>query len=242
MQETGKPAEALKSYESALTIKRKLADENPAVTDLPDQHSRTATTISRLLLWGHRRDSPKRCRRINSALPIYRKLADANPTNIAFADRLGGCQYNIGILLKETGKPAEALKAYDRALSIHERTAREHPELPNFASNVGAILNNAAMIDLDAKRFEEARARLKRAVSWQRKALASNPASPLFRQYLDNHLNNLIEADQGLGDMQGLAETKRELADFRDSNPMMVDLDARLAASPQREATPRGRG
>jgi eukaryotic-like serine/threonine-protein kinase len=237
LRANGKRAQALKSFESALTITRKLADENPAVTDfqssLGDAYNNLAS-----LLWATEK-IPEALLAYHSALPIYRALADANPTNLAFANRLGGCQYNIGILLKETGKPAEALKAYDRALTIHERTAREHPELPKFASNVGAILNNAAMIDLDAKRFEEARVRLKQAVSWQRKALASSPATTLFRQYLDNHLNNLIEADQGLGDMQGLAETKRELADFRDSNPTKVDLDARLAVILKGDQQPR---
>ena len=55
---------------------------------------------------------------------IRRKLAEANPSVIAFQGQVAACHYNIGSLLMETGKPAEAMNAFDSALTIFERMAQ----------------------------------------------------------------------------------------------------------------------
>ena len=163
-------------------------------------------------------------------MAIWRKLADANATDTEFQSELAASHHNIGDALMESGKPAEALEAYEAALAIRERLAREHPESPKYASDLGGLPNNIAIIDNHATRFDAARERLKQAIVWQKKALAIDPRHPRYRQFLSNHLTNLINAARGLGDSQCAAEAELTLAELRDSDPAMIALDARLAA------------
>ena len=65
------------------------------------------------------------------------RLARENPTVTEFQSELAESHINIGILLRETGKPAEALAALEQARVILERLAREHPESPDYASKSG---------------------------------------------------------------------------------------------------------
>ena len=64
-------------------------------------------------------------------------MADANPTGTEFQSKLAANHLNIGLLLSATGKPAEALKAFESALAITRKLVREHPESPDFANGLG---------------------------------------------------------------------------------------------------------
>ena len=136
---------------------------------------------------------------------------------------------NIGQLKIDTGKPAEALAAFERARPIRERLAREHPESPDYASDLGATLNNLARIDLGVGRFAEARDRLRDAITLQKKALASYPRHPIYRQFLGNQYGNLLRAARGLHDDALTTEAEKGLADLAASDPRIRALDARLA-------------
>ncbi len=160
---------------------------------------------------------------------IRQKLVDAHPSVIEFQSNLAITQNNLGVLLRDTGRPDEALKAYGAGLMIRRKLAKDNPESPDFASYLGALLNNMAIINNDAKRFEQARDQLREAVAWQRKALAVNPGDTRYRQFLANHWTNLRIAARGLNDAAGVAEAECELAALRDSEPAIVALDARLA-------------
>jgi tetratricopeptide (TPR) repeat protein len=122
---------------------------------------------------------------------------------------LESSHYCIGNLLSATGKPAEALDAYQAALEIQREFTTDQSERIDAWSALGATLNNIATIDMDARRFVEARERLREAIVVQHKALSVVPANPTFRAFLGNHLNNLLKADRALG----LVEEARERAD-----------------------------
>jgi tetratricopeptide (TPR) repeat protein len=83
---------------------------------------------------------------------------------------------------------------------------------------------------MDAKRFAEARDGLRQAVECQRRALASYPAHPAYRQLMAEHLDHLIKATRALGDLEGIAEAERQLVEFRETDPAMAAVDARLRA------------
>jgi hypothetical protein len=65
----------------------------------------------------------------------------------------------------------------------------------------------------------EARDNLRQAVECQRIALASNPARPRYRQFMTNHFNGIIQVNGSLGDVEGLALAKRQLMEFRETDP-----------------------
>src|SRR5262249_40464820 len=148
----------------------------------------------------------------------------------------------IGLLLTETGKPADARKSLRAALAIQTKLARQHPESTDFASEMGGTLNDLALIDMNGKRFVEARDTLRQAVDAQRRALASNPAHPTYRRFLMNHLTNLMLATRALGDLEGLAKAERQLVEFRETDPAMADFDARLKAIVKGEQRPKNIG
>ena len=107
-----KPAEALKAHESALAIQQKLADANPTVIQFQSE----LATSSRQ----HRQSCSARPK-VNSAKAIgartsrrwrfREKVADANPKATMFQADLASSHNAIGTLLRDTGKPDEALRA-----------------------------------------------------------------------------------------------------------------------------------
>jgi len=221
----GRQAEALASLEKALAIHTRLATENPSVTVFQYDLARSHNDIGRLL-----RTTGRPVQALGSfeqARAIWERQARENPL---FTEQSGlaSSYQNIGILEREKGRPQGAMTWFEKARAIWERQTREHPESPEFASDLGGILNDMAMIDLGERRLDQGRAKLTRAIELQRKALASNPANPNYRQFLTDHLRNLITAYRGLGDPNGVSKAERELAEIRDSDPAMVDVDARL--------------
>jgi serine/threonine-protein kinase len=235
LQDTGKPADALKSFRAALAIETKLADANPAVSEFQGDLARSHNNIGAML--GVTWKPAEALKSFQAALAIRRKLADANPSISAFQSEVAGSHNNIGLLIA-TGKPADALKSFEAALVIQRKLVREQPGSPDFASALGGTLYHLALIDLDAKRFVEARDGLLQAVDCQRRALTSNPAHPTYRRFMTNHLNNLIEATRALGDLKGLADAERQLAEFRETDPAVAAFDARLRAIVKGEQRP----
>jgi len=231
LSDTGKPAEAMKAYELALPIRERLARDHPEAPDYAGELGGLLNNIAKIDLDAKRFDPARD--RLQEAIVWQKKALAVNPADPKYRQFLANHLTNLNIAalgLGNTGKPAEAMKAYELALPIREQLAREHPESPDYACDLGGLLNNIARIDLDARRFDEARNRLQQAIVWQTKALAVNPANPKFRKFLANHLTNLIKASRGLGDSEGLAEAERELAKLRDSDPVMLALDTRLSA------------
>ena len=116
---TGKPAEALASYEAALAIRQKLADANPAVTEFQAHLAMSHTNIGILL-----KETGKPAEALASfkaALAIQQRLADANPTVTEFQIDLANTHLETGDVLRLTGQPAEARASYERALAIIEQ-------------------------------------------------------------------------------------------------------------------------
>ena len=109
--------------EKALAIQQKLADANPAVTqfqrDLALSHCNIGGCCRRR---GSRR---RRWRRTEKALAIRQKLADANPAVTGFQSDLAWSHNIIGMLLTQTGKPAEALASYGRRCHPAEAGRRQ---------------------------------------------------------------------------------------------------------------------
>ena len=225
---TGKLAEAEAECRKGLTIQKKLADDNPAVTDfrgrLADSHNNLGVLLS---------DTGKPAEaeaEYKKALAIRQKLADDNPALAKFRSRLANSHLNLGGLLVKTGRLAEAEVESSKALAMVQKLAGDHPESLEYAHMLGGALQNRAEVDLEAKRFQEARERLREAIVSQKKALAAYPRSPECRQWLAGHLTSLSKAARGLGREDEAIEAERERTELDASDPRAAALDARLAA------------
>ena len=136
---TGKPAEGLESYRRALAIQRKLADDNPAVTEfrsrLADSYHNIGVVQSQTGQTAEALDSFRR------ALAIQQKLADDNPAVTRFRSDLAYSHNNIGLMQNLTGLPAEALESCCRALAIQRKLVDDYPAVTEFR-NLLAISHN----------------------------------------------------------------------------------------------------
>ena len=61
-----------------------------------------------------------------------RKLADDNPAVTDFRSDLAHSHTNLGVLLQNTGKPAEAEAEYRKALAIEQKLADDNPAVTDF--------------------------------------------------------------------------------------------------------------
>ena len=81
-----------------------------------------------------------------STLVILQKLANANPTVTLFQSDLAASHHAIGLLLSETGKPAEAMKAFESALAIQKALADANPTVILFQTELGLTHNNLGVL------------------------------------------------------------------------------------------------
>ncbi len=140
LAQTGKPAEALESHRQALGIRQTLADANPTVTSFQSE-----LAFSHMNIGGIMMDTGKPAEALDAyqkALAIRQKLADANRTVNSFQNDLAAKSATnaIGLLfLSQTGKPAEALEAYQKALAIWQKLADANPAVSSFQSDLTPV-------------------------------------------------------------------------------------------------------
>ena len=101
---------------------------------------------------------------------------------------------NIGILLSDTGKPAEALKAYEAALAIRQKLADANPTVTGFQSDLADSHNNIGVLLANGKPAEALKA-YEAALAIQRKLAREHPESPDFASDLGGTLNNIAMID-----------------------------------------------
>ena len=137
LAETGKPTEAEAEYRQALAIHQKLADDNPAVTDFrsrpggqPQQPRHPAERDGQAGGGGGR--VPRRRWRSSRSWPT---TTPPSPTSAA---SLADSHNNLGLLLSQTGKPAEAEAEYREALAIQREAGRRQPRRHRLPQPPGA--------------------------------------------------------------------------------------------------------
>ncbi len=167
--------------------------------------------------------------KLDEAIACYHRAIELDPSYAAAFTELFDA-------LKQQGKTAEAMTAYEQSLAILERHAREHPNVAKFQSALGAILNNMALLDQNANRLERERDRLLLAVEYQKRSLALNPDNPESRGFLRNHYANLNAAAKVLGDTKLAAVAQQGLAELLASDPQFAQVNQRLNAVRNGEA------
>lgn len=166
LQVTNEMSEAKKTYEEALKIRRKLAEENPHVY-LPY----VATTLNNLgILLKVNNDMSGAKKAYEEALEIRRELAEKSPIYLAdVATSLN----NLGELLKEINDISAAKQALEEALQIRRKLAEKNPNI--YLSYVAGSLNNWAELLWADKSMDGAKQALDEALEIQKKLAEKNP-------------------------------------------------------------------
>ncbi|MCW5933657.1 MAG: tetratricopeptide repeat protein [Fimbriimonadia bacterium] len=201
--------EAVSAYEDALTIRRDLAEEQPAVYT-PD----VAMTLNNLgNALGDLRRLDEALAAYEEALRLYRALAQEQPA--VYLPNVATTLNNLGNALQNLLRLDEALAAYEDALVLYRALAEEQPAVytPDVAmtlNNLGVALQNLLRLDEAVSAYEDALV-LYRALAQEQPAVyLPNVAGTLNN--LGNALQNLLRLDEALAAYEEALRLYRALA------------------------------
>ena len=173
-----------------VAIRQELADDNPAVDRF---RSRLAASHDRPRHPAVRRRASRRRRRPSTARRWRsgRSWPTTTPPSPNSAADLADSHNNLGILLSETGRPAEAEAEYRTALAIQQKLADDNPAVTEFRSDLAGSHNNLGNLLSADGQAAEAEAEYRAALAIQQKLADDNPAVTDFRSRLANSHDNL---------------------------------------------------
>ena len=107
---------------------------------------------------------------VRKSIAIYQKLAADNPAVTDFHSLLASSHFNLGSLLRETGKTTNAVAEHRRALEIYQKLAADNPAVTDFHDflarsrwNLGVLLKETGK---PADAVGEHRRALRSSRSW----------------------------------------------------------------------------
>jgi serine/threonine-protein kinase len=112
-------SEALRSYQEALTTRRKLAAENPAVTDYQADLARTYLNLGGLQ--ARSGDKGAALRSVQQAVASQEPLVQAAPEMTEYARALSRQLQELGRLQRESDQAAESVASFRRASALLEK-------------------------------------------------------------------------------------------------------------------------
>jgi tetratricopeptide (TPR) repeat protein len=115
--------ESLASYQRALTIRKRIAESNPSVTEFQESLAGGLLKIGVLHLDAGRLGEAVEI--ITREAAIREKLAEDNPSIPRYRSDLANCLNNAAALLLRLGRPSEARGRSERAVLLLEALARE---------------------------------------------------------------------------------------------------------------------
>jgi tetratricopeptide (TPR) repeat protein len=172
---------------------------------------------------------------IRMALEGFRTLAADFPTVPAYRAYLAGNHINLGLLLKDLAKRAEAEKEYRQALVIQERLVADFPTVPAYRQEVAGTHNNLGLLLADSGKPTEAETEYRRALAIQEELANTFPTVPAYRQDLALSHNNFGWMLYGLGRLAEAEEPYRKALAIREKlaadYPAMAECRKQLAFS-----------
>jgi serine/threonine-protein kinase len=145
------------------------------------------------------------------ALEVRRKLADDYPAWPEYRFDLAASHGNLGVLLADLGKTAEAERAYRSAVDLLKKVAADFPAVTEYQCHAGGMLDNLAELLRKRSDLVEARRLLDEAVGYLQAVLKVKPRDPTARNLLSNHYSRLADTLVRLGDHDGAARAAAEL-------------------------------
>src|ERR1019366_4601083 len=223
LSEAGRREEALAPAQEAVTLRRQLAQANPAA-HTPNLAMSLNNLGNQLSGAGRREEALAPAQ---EAVTLYRQLAQANPA--AHPPDLAAALNNLGNQLSGAGRREEALAPAQEAVTLYRQLAQANPAA--HTPDLAAALNNLGNQLSGAGRREEALAPAQEAVTLYRQLAQANPAAhtPDLAAALNNLGHQLSEAgrlEEALAPAQEAVTLRRQLAQ---ANPAAHTPD--LAAS-----------
>ena len=229
--EMGRSAEARAAYGKASDILRKLADANPAVTDIQFDLAQSHTNMGALLSYTGK--PTEALEAYHKALKIRQRLADANPAVTEIQSSLAKSHLNIASVLQQKGKPAEAIEANGKALGILRKLADSNPAVASLQSNLALCHNNIGDLLAQTAKPAQALEAYRSALAILRKLVDANIPASDFQGQLARSLYNIGDALADTGKPAQALESYRHALDIlrklADSDPTFTSAQSLLA-------------
>jgi tetratricopeptide (TPR) repeat protein len=133
---------------------------------------------------------------------------------------------NLGVMRNETGRFADAEKAFREALVIKERPAERFPSVPEYRRDLASSLNNLGIALTFAKRADEADSAYQKAIQLLQRLVIDYPGGALYAVELAGTYSNM---GRWIGDQGKLEESLPWLAKSIDSLEEALRRDERVA-------------
>jgi tetratricopeptide (TPR) repeat protein len=169
----GKPADALKTYESAKRIREQLAHEFPqdaeVQSDLASNYMMGSYIVGRIASVDQRREYDRR------ALDVSGRLAGQYPANDKYQVLLAAAWTGLAYSFELDGRWAEAADLYLKAVPIRERCARAAPKDRDAQRELAKIHYRIGVLEAQADHPVEAMPELREALRIQKGLLPRDP-------------------------------------------------------------------
>jgi eukaryotic-like serine/threonine-protein kinase len=131
LSDTSRSAEAEAEFRHAMAILRKLAGDNPAVTQFRLSLMNSHRSLGQLL---GAMDKPKAAEaEYRQALQIAQRLADEHPDRFYDRKTLAVIHQNLGVFLSDSDRLEEGESYLKQAIGVYEQLVAQHPDLAEFA-------------------------------------------------------------------------------------------------------------
>ncbi len=232
LEQTGNPTEAMAEFERARDLREGLVRDHPANADfrraLARSHNALGVKHERMDHWDQALAEYEAARSIQEDL-VRDGVVDESRTD------LGNSLNNIGILLGQLGRKAEALESHRRALAVREDAAREAPSDLHRRSDVALSHHNIGRLLEITGDPSGALESYQRAIEVSEEVAQQAPSVIRFQSDLaltHNNIGLLLRAkgwtDEALKALDRAREVRERIA--RD-NPKALQLQSDVAAS-----------
>jgi serine/threonine protein kinase len=207
LQATGRLPQAEKELRQALALLEKLAADAPGEIEYRHQLARACFNLGSLLEITRR---PREAERpLRQARAIYEKFPAGARLDVRA--ELAGTLNALALVLKKTGRPAAAGKAYWQAVALWGKLAEEFPKERKCRISLAGTLHNLAWLLSSQGEHAKARPLVEQAIRHQKAVLGQGPEDPADRQLLQSHYLVLAEALLGLRKHGEAARTAEEV-------------------------------
>lgn len=169
----GKPADALKTYESAKRLREQLAREFPrdpeVQADLASNYMMGSYIVGRIASVDRRREYDRK------ALDVSRGLAARYPANDQYQALLASAYSGLAYSFEVDGRWAEAADLYRKAVPIREQLARVAPNDQDAQRQLAKIHYRIGVLETQAERPREGMPELREALRIQKGMLGHDP-------------------------------------------------------------------
>jgi tetratricopeptide (TPR) repeat protein len=217
ISEIGDWQDALTACQEALTIRERLAREDPATIEL---QNRLALNLNLIGYLQRRTGQPQAARAsFERALGIMEQLARVYPAITQYQSGLVTLYSNIGLLQGDMGQPQAALGSHERALAIQERLARENPADIQFQDRLARSYNSIGILQSETGQPGAAMISHERALRIVERLAREHPTITQFQ-------TDLARTHSNIANLQG--EKSQREAELK-SNERVLLIVERLA-------------